>query len=228
MKEVVWIASSRHDMRALPREVQRTFGVALWAAQIGETPPIAKVLKGFGGAGVLELIEDDAGGTYRAVYTVRYSSAIYVLHVFQKKSKRGAATPQSDLDLVDTRIKRAAKLHALTMKEPAMKRDFEKSSGNIFADLGFRNSKQELLKAKLTVEIYKQLKARGVTQQEAAKLLGTTQAQVSALMRCKPVSVSVGRLMEFLTVLGQDVQVTVKPAPRRRKAGDMSVVVQRA
>ena len=87
------------------------------------------------------------------------------------------------------------------------------------------NSKQELLKAKLTVEIYKLLKRRGVTQQQAAKLLGTTQAQVSALMRCKPVSVSVGRLMEFLTVLGQDVEVTVRPTGRR-KAGDMSVVVE--
>jgi predicted XRE-type DNA-binding protein len=108
-----------------------------------------------------------------------------------------------------------------------MKVDYEKSSGNVFADLGFRNSKQELLKAKLTVEIYKLLKAEGITQQEAAKVLGTTQAQVSALMRCKPVSVSVGRLMEFLTMLGQDVHVTVKPAPRRRKAGDMSVVTQR-
>ena len=105
------------------------------------------------------------------------------------------------------------------------KGDYEESSGNVFADLGFRNSKQELLKAKLTVEIYKLLKKRGVTQNEAAKLLGTTQAQVSALMRCKPVSVSVGRLMEFLNVLGQDVEVTVKPAGRH-KAGDMSVVVQ--
>ncbi len=105
------------------------------------------------------------------------------------------------------------------------KPDFEESSGNVFADLGFRNSKQELLKAKLTIEIYKLLKKRDVTQQQAAKLLGTTQAQVSALMRCKPVSVSVGRLMEFLTVLGQDVEVTLKPAARR-KAGDMSVVVQ--
>lgn len=105
------------------------------------------------------------------------------------------------------------------------RRDYEESSGNVFADLGFRNSKQELLKAKLTVEIYKLLKKRGVTQNEAAKLLGTTQAQVSALMRCKPVSVSVGRLMEFLNVLGQDVEVTVKPAAHR-KSGDMSVVVQ--
>ena len=105
-----------------------------------------------------------------------------------------------------------------------MKHDYEKSSGNVFADLGFRNSKQELLKAKLTVEIYKLLKKRGLRQQQAAKLLGTTQAQVSALMRCKPVSVSVGRLMEFLTMLGQDVEVTVRPSARR-KAGDMSVLV---
>jgi predicted XRE-type DNA-binding protein len=72
------------------------------------------------------------------------------------------------------------------------KTDFEDSSGNVFADLGFRNAKQELLKTKLTVEIYRLLKRRGVTQRHAAKLLGTTQAQVSALMRCKPVSVSVG------------------------------------
>ena len=105
------------------------------------------------------------------------------------------------------------------------KPDFEESSGNVFADLGFRNSKQEMLKARLTVEIYRLLRKRVVTQNEAAKLLGTTQAQVSALMRCRPVSVSVGRLMEFLNVLGQDIEVTVKPAARR-KTGDMSVVVR--
>jgi predicted XRE-type DNA-binding protein len=107
-----------------------------------------------------------------------------------------------------------------------MKGDYERSSGNVFADLGLRDSEQELLKAKLTVQIYRLLKERGITRQEAGKLLGTTQAQVSALMRCKPVSVSVGRLMEFLTALGQDVRVTVRPAPRRRKAGAMSVVVR--
>ena len=91
-------------------------------------------------------------------------------------------------------------------------------------DLGLPNSEQELLKAKLTVEIYRLIKARGLTQNKAAELLGTTQAQVSALMRCRPVAISVGRLMEFLTILGQDVQVTVKPAPR--KAGHMFVIVQ--
>lgn len=81
-KALVWIGASRRDMRTMPKEVRRSFGVALYAVQTGERPPITKVLKGFGSAGVLELIEDDAGGTYRAVYTVRFATAIYVLHVF--------------------------------------------------------------------------------------------------------------------------------------------------
>jgi len=108
-----------------------------------------------------------------------------------------------------------------------MKKTHEKSTGNVFADLGLPDSEQELLKAKLTVQIYRLIRARGLTQSKAADLLGTTQAQVSALMRCRPVSVSVGRLMEFLTVLGQDVEVTVRPAPRR-KSGHMSVIVEAA
>jgi len=105
-----------------------------------------------------------------------------------------------------------------------MSKGFEKSSGNVFADLGFKNPGQELLRAKLTLQIYRLLNARGLTQAQAAKLLGTTQPQISSLMRCKPISVSVGRLMEFLTILGQDVEVTVKPVARK-KIGHMSVVV---
>ncbi len=101
----------------MPREVRRSFGVALYAAQTGTTPPIAKVLKGFGSAGVLELIEDDAAGTYRAVYTVRFTTAVYVLHVFQKKSKRGRETPQRDIELVKERLKRASEIHAMKVKE---------------------------------------------------------------------------------------------------------------
>jgi predicted XRE-type DNA-binding protein len=101
---------------------------------------------------------------------------------------------------------------------------YEDSSGNVFADVGLPNSEQELVKAKLTVEIHQILKARKLTQSDAAKVLGTTHAQVSALMRCRPVSVSVGRLMEFLTTLGRDVEVTVRPA-RRKGAGHMSVTV---
>jgi len=105
--------------------------------------------------------------------------------------------------------------------------EHENSSGNVFADLGLPNSEQELVKAELTIQIYKLIKERNLTQAEAAKILKTTQAQISALMRCKPTSVSVGRLMKFLTVLGQDVEVSVRSVANNR-VGKMSVVVQPA
>ena len=105
-----------------------------------------------------------------------------------------------------------------------MSKMIEKSSGNVFADIGVPNAKQELLKSKLTLQVHRLLTELSITQADAAKLLGTTQPQVSALMALKPVSVSVGRLMEFLTVLGQDVNVTVKPTPRKR-VGHMTVQV---
>ncbi|EJW13149.1 Uncharacterized protein DUF891 [Rhodovulum sp. PH10] len=112
----MWIASTRRDMQALPTGVRRTFGLALYAAQAGVTPPIAKPLKGFGGAGVLELLEDDRSGTYRAVYTVRFATAVYVLHVFQKKSKHGIATPRRDLDLIEERLRTAEAIHRDTAR----------------------------------------------------------------------------------------------------------------
>ena len=112
-------------------------------------------------------------------------------------------------------------------KDLIVKKGTNSSSGNVFADLGLPNSEQELVKVRLTVQIYRVLKERSLTQAKAADLLGTTQAQVSTLMRLRPVSVSVGRLMEFLIILGQDVEVRVKPAPRRRP-GHMSVVVEAA
>jgi phage-related protein len=105
------------DLQALPLPVRRVFGYALYAAQLGEKPPEAKPLKGFGGAGVLELIEDVKGDTYRAVYTVRFATKVYVLHVFQKKSKRGIATPNHELDLIRERLKRAEKLYTGRNKE---------------------------------------------------------------------------------------------------------------
>lgn len=116
-KALVWIGSSRRDLRSMPKDIRRSFGLALYAVQTGEVPPIAKVLKGFGSAGILELIEDDSGGTYRAIYTVRYATAVYVLHVFQKKSKRGRETPRPDIDLVKERLKRAGEIHAAKVRE---------------------------------------------------------------------------------------------------------------
>ena len=93
---------------ALPPEIRRLFGFALSLAQVGDKHDAAKVLKGFGGAGVLEVVEDDTSGTYRAVYTVRFPEAVFVLHCFQKKSKRGIATPKEDMDIINARLKIAA------------------------------------------------------------------------------------------------------------------------
>lgn len=100
-----WIASSYKDLMALPVAVRKYFGFALSLAQAGDQADTAKVLKGFGGAGVLEVVENDAGGTYRAVYTVRFVEAVFVLHCFQKKSKSGVATPKADMDIIRTRLK---------------------------------------------------------------------------------------------------------------------------
>ncbi len=92
----------------MPEDVQDTFGYALHLAQTGGKHAQAKPLKGFRGAGVLEVVEDHQGDTYRAVYTVRYASAVYVLHCFQKRSTSGIATPKPDMDLIDLRLKAVA------------------------------------------------------------------------------------------------------------------------
>jgi len=106
-KQVRWIGGSKVDVSAFPGEVKRRVGGALWGAQIGRTAPFAKPLKGFGGAGVLEVVDDFDGNTFRAVYTVRFAGVVYVLHAFQKKSRRGISTPKSELNLIERRLKRA-------------------------------------------------------------------------------------------------------------------------
>jgi phage-related protein len=110
-KPVRWIGSSRRDLRAFAPLVRRRIGQALYAAQCGEEYPTVKALKGFGGRSVLEIVVSDDAGTYRLVYTVRFSDAIYVLHAFQKKSKSGIATPKKDIDLIHSRMAEAERLH---------------------------------------------------------------------------------------------------------------------
>ena len=112
VRPVFWVGSSRRDLKAFPEPVKDVLGHALFLAQIGGKHVDAKPLRGFGGAGILEIVEDYSGDTYRAVYTVKFSDAVYVLHVFQKKSKRGIATPQKDLDLIRERLRRAELDHA--------------------------------------------------------------------------------------------------------------------
>lgn len=110
-----------------------------------------------------------------------------------------------------------------TKRKPARKTKVTEGSGNVFADLGLPHAEQELMKARLTLQIYRIIQARGLTQTEAGKILGVPQPQVSALARNRAGNFSVGRLLDFLTALGQDVKITVTPA--RRQHGQLSVVV---
>lgn len=104
-KPLEWVGGSFKDLMGLPIEIRRFFGFALYLAQIGGQHESTKVLSGFGGSGVLEVVEDDVGGTFRAVYTVKFPEAVFVLHCYQKKSKRGIATPLQDMELIRARLK---------------------------------------------------------------------------------------------------------------------------
>ena len=106
-KPVKWVSSAKRDLDAMPEDVKDVFGHAIDLAQAGGKHQDAKVMTGFGSAGVLEVVEDHQGDTYRAVYTVKFAGWVYVLHCFQRKSKSGIATPKPDMDLINTRLKAA-------------------------------------------------------------------------------------------------------------------------
>lgn len=110
-KEIVWVGSSKKDLKQFSDDVQDEMGFGLYEAQLGRMPKEGKPLKGFGGAGVIEIIALDDAGTYRTVYTVNMPEIIFVLHVFQKKSKEGIKTPKKDMDLVESRLKQAKELY---------------------------------------------------------------------------------------------------------------------
>jgi phage-related protein len=112
MKPLYWVASSKKDMQALPRDVNEQMGFALREIRKGKTPIIAKTMQGFGGALVQELRANDSqGNTYRTVYTAKLSSGVYVLHAFQKKSTKGIKTPKKEIDKVNQRLKFAKQQH---------------------------------------------------------------------------------------------------------------------
>ena len=115
-KPVEWIGSARSDLRKFPPEVRRVMGQAIDDAQLGLESPAAKALRGFGGRGVLEIVDDFDGDTYRAVYTVKFAGVVYVLHAFQKKAKKGIATPQHEIDLIKARLKRAENHYSNVVK----------------------------------------------------------------------------------------------------------------
>lgn len=112
LKPLIWVGTSLEDLKAFPGEVRRIMGYALYLAQAERKHLDAKPLKGFGGAGVLEIVEDFEGNAYRAVYTVRLAGVVYVLHAFQKKSRRGIKTSRADIGKVKARLRLAEAIHA--------------------------------------------------------------------------------------------------------------------
>ena len=108
-KEIVWVGNSRRNIQEFPQEVRVAFGAALFWAQKGSKHPKSKPLKGFKGAGVVEILEDFDKDTYRCIYTIKFGNKVYVLHAFQKKAKKGISTPKPDIDLINERIKEVKK-----------------------------------------------------------------------------------------------------------------------
>ncbi len=113
LRPVLWVASSKQDLKDMPKDVREDFGHWLLLAQKGETVPNAKIFTGFGGAHITELRRDDDQGTFRVVYTIRLKEVIAVLHAFKKKSKKGISTPKQEIELIRSRLKRAEEMYKI-------------------------------------------------------------------------------------------------------------------
>lgn len=122
MKKLEFVGSALEDLRAFPEDVRGEIGYALYLAQLGEKHQNAEPMRGYTGSGVLEIIDDFDGDTYRTVYTVRLSEAVFVLHAFQKKAKKGIKTPKRDIDLVNRRLKDAEQINASLATQAAAAR----------------------------------------------------------------------------------------------------------
>jgi phage-related protein/predicted XRE-type DNA-binding protein len=244
----VWLGSSLDELKEFPEEPRREVGFALWEAQNGGKHPDAKPLKGFHGASVLEIVEDFDTDTYRAVYTVKFGESVYVLHCFQKKSKSGISTPKQDMDLIEKRFKQAEQEHKEMAKTTERRGNYTKpdtvalvqkstlvdeaervtrSSGNVFADLGFDKPAEELAKAKLVSALAKVIRGRQLAQTQVADILGVDQPTVSKLLRGRTGGFTIDRLLRLLAQLGQDVEISVRPKRTEEPQVRVSVVAAR-
>ena len=219
------MGSSREDLKSFPEQVRRDIGQALYTAQQGETDPAAKPLKGFGGARVMEIVDRHDTNTYRAggLHGAIRRQDLRPSRVSEEGHGDAAEGHRTHPAAAGRRRAPLQGKAELSMRKNSKRIRAEEGSGNVFADLDLPHAEQELLKARLTLQIYKIIKARGLTQAKAGEILGIKQPHVSALMRNRAGIFSVERLMEFLTDLGQDVEITVRPT--RKEHGKVSVVV---
>ena len=225
VKPLRWVASSRKDYQQFPPKVQDTFGFELFLAQTGEHPPSAKPLKGFGG-GVVELIENFDGDTYRAIYAVRFETTVYVLHCFKEIEARQedpAKRPGAGEEAAQGRGSGLQRRE--TRKETTMSRTgtrIYESDANIFADLGLPDADTHYLKAQIVAELFRLTRQRKLTQAKAGERMGISQPEVSRLFKGHFREYSVERLMEFLTTFDRDVEIVSRPGARKGERGHIT------
>ena len=219
-KPLHWVGSAKRDFLSFPAAVKDDMGNALGIAQFGGTAPTAKPWKGLG-AGVLEIVESHDGNAYRAVYTVRFEKALYVLHAFQKKSPSGIRTAKRDVKDSNRRSEITRNTMAKRRVESAT---ITRGSTNVFEDLGYPDAAERQAKLRLAYALNQVVERRGLTQTATATLLGLSQPKVSALRNYKLAGFSVERLMNLLTALDQDIEIVIRRKARSRKGGRITVV----
>jgi phage-related protein/predicted XRE-type DNA-binding protein len=224
-KPIVWVGTSRSDLSSFSEDVKDAIGYALRIAQGGGKSVDAKPLKGHGGAGILEVVEDHEDDSYRAVYTVGSAGRIYVLQASRKESSTGIVTPEREIELSRRGGFEVAPglegTKGLSKKIPV-----EIGGGNVFADIGLANSEQRLTNADLAICVGEAIRSRRRTQIQAARILKIDRPKISRLLRGQPSGFSTERLMHFLTLLGRDVEIAVKPTSRSRRQGRLRIVAR--
>jgi predicted XRE-type DNA-binding protein len=223
LKPVRWVSPSYEALVALPRDVQHAVGLALMMAQSGGKHPSAKPLKGFKGAGVLEIIEDHNGDTPGGVHgpirrrhlrVARVPEEVEEAHRDPKARNRPDQEPTEDGRAGLPRA-RGGRMSTEMKVTPA--------DGNIFETLGFPDAEELKAKAELVIQIIQIMEERGLKQVEAAEIMGIDQPKVSQLVHGRLDGFSMERLYRFLNALGMDVEIVVKPVPKSRGSARLSV-----
>lgn len=224
MKAVHFVGSSREDLRELPADARETAGHQLFKVQQGKEPDDWKPMPTVG-AGAQEIRVWEESGTYRVLYVAKFEEAVYVAACLREtlpEDRQGRYSPSQRSICRLVEVEKGAR--------PMTRATVTKGSGNVFRDLGFSEEKSAelILKSSLLQALQETIKGRGWKQVEAAAQLEIDQAKVSKLLGGQMAGFSIERLVHFLSLLGQDVEVTVRKASRGRRLGTVRARVSKA
>jgi predicted XRE-type DNA-binding protein/phage-related protein len=208
LRPIIWAPQTLPELRSFPKKVKREFGRALQFAQAGDKHPAAKPLRGFGGGGILEIVEDYDRRSYRAVL---YGS-------LQGSRVRSPCVPEEiEEGNRNDAVSREPDQGEIEVGDPKSRAEkWVKSSGNVFADLGFANADELSVETELLRRIIAIVRERNLSQRAAARVLGIDQPKVCALMNGRTRGYSIARMLRFLAALDQDVEIRIRPKPRSR------------